>query len=76
MPDEIDHVGNIVQHGRKPVRCRHDFHLAGFDFREIKNVIYDGKQVVTGALDIARVRQRFFLPAFAQNHLIHSEDGA
>ena len=47
-------------------------HFAGFDFREIKNIIDETEESPCGILEVCRVFENVFVLAFADHHLIHT----
>ena len=68
---KIDQV--VHQRGQRILRGEY-VNLARLDFREIEDVVYDGKQAQGGGVDVFSVRQRVLFVALPQNHLIHADD--
>ena len=68
-----NHVHQVVEGGTQVVFDRQDFHLAGFNFGEVKNVVDDAQQRAARALNFCGVHKNLLVRAFAQNHFVQAE---
>ncbi|MNH01334.1 hypothetical protein D3C79_605510 [compost metagenome] len=69
------HVGKIIQHILQMERDQLQIHLAGFDLREVEDVVDDAEQVLRRAMHLLDVVALTTIQLCTQRQMAHTDDG-
>ena len=71
----MNHIDQIVQHGRKVIIHRDDFELSCFDFGKVEDVVNQPQERIARIAKVLGILDYVWLVALAQNHFIHAQHG-